>query len=154
MMDEVEVAGLRIAFEREGNGPPLLLLSGFVGDGRGTWGGQIDGLRDEFAVMAWDPPGVGRSSDPPAWFRLPDYADCLAQFVDALGLGRPHVVGRSFGGALALELYRRILRSPRRSSWPAPTQDGLARSRPPWPSNGWGNASPQPTCLRTSSWRR
>jgi pimeloyl-ACP methyl ester carboxylesterase len=38
---------------------------------------------------------------------MPDYADCLAGFVEAIGLGLPHVVGLSFGGALALELYRR-----------------------------------------------
>lgn len=35
------------------------------------------------------------------------YADCLAGFVEGLGLGKPHVAGLSFGGALALELYRR-----------------------------------------------
>jgi pimeloyl-ACP methyl ester carboxylesterase len=38
---------------------------------------------------------------------LPDYADCLAEFVDALGLEKPHVLGLSFGSGLALELYRR-----------------------------------------------
>ena len=64
-------------------------------------------VSDEFAVVAWDAPGCGRSSDPPETFRLPEYADCLAAFVDALGLGRPHVLGLSFGGGLALELYRR-----------------------------------------------
>ena len=35
------------------------------------------------------------------------YADCLAGFVNALGLERPHVAGLSFGGALALELSHR-----------------------------------------------
>src|SRR5947199_5214681 len=38
---------------------------------------------------------------------MPDYADCLAGFVESLGLGRLYVAGLSFGGALALELYRR-----------------------------------------------
>jgi pimeloyl-ACP methyl ester carboxylesterase len=106
-VDQLEVEGLRIAFERVGEGPPLVLLHGFVGDGGGTWRHQIDGLSDEFTVVAWDAPGSGRSSDPPESFRMPDYADCLAGFVNALGLGRPHVAGLSFGGALALELYRR-----------------------------------------------
>jgi pimeloyl-ACP methyl ester carboxylesterase len=105
-MDEIEVAGLGIAFERRGEGPPLVLLHGFVGDSR-EWRRQIDDLSDEFTVVAWDAPGSGRSSDPPETFRLADYADCLAAFVDALGLARPHVAGLSFGGALALELYRR-----------------------------------------------
>ncbi len=35
------------------------------------------------------------------------YADSLAGFVEGLGLEKPHVAGLSFGGALALELYRR-----------------------------------------------
>lgn len=105
-MDQLEVEGLRIAYERAGEGPPIVLLHGFVGDSR-EWRRQIDGLSDEFTVVAWDAPGSGRSSDPPESFRMPDYADCLAGFVDALGLGRPHVAGLSFGGGLALELYRR-----------------------------------------------
>ena len=37
---------------------------------------------------------------------MPDYADCLARFIDALGLDRPHVLGLSWGSTLALELYR------------------------------------------------
>lgn len=105
-MDQLEVEGLRIAYERAGEGPPIVLLHGFVGDSR-EWRRQIDGLSDEFTVVAWYAPGSGRSSDPPESFRMPDYADCLAGFVDALGLGRPHVAGLSFGGGLALELYRR-----------------------------------------------
>jgi pimeloyl-ACP methyl ester carboxylesterase len=67
----------------------------------------------KFTVVAWDAPGFGRSSDPPETFRLPDYADCLAAFVDALGLELPHVLGLSFGGGLALELYRRKPALPR-----------------------------------------
>lgn len=103
---QVEVDGLRIAFQRKGNGPPVLLLHGFVGDSR-EWRHQLDGLSDAFSVVAWDAPGSGRSSDPPETFRMPDFADALARFVSALDMGRPHVVGLSFGGALALELYRR-----------------------------------------------
>jgi pimeloyl-ACP methyl ester carboxylesterase len=106
-VEQVEIKGLRIAYERAGEGPPLLLLQGFVGDARSTWRRQIDDLSDDFTVVAWDVPGAGRSSDPPDSFTLPDYADCLAGFVDALGLGRVHMIGLSFGGALALEFYRR-----------------------------------------------
>jgi pimeloyl-ACP methyl ester carboxylesterase len=106
-MDAFHVGGLRIAYERAGDGPPLVLVHGYVGDGPTTWRSQIDALSDEFTVVAWDGPGAGRSSDPPDHWRLHDYADCLAAFVEALGLGRPHVAGLSFGGGLALELYRR-----------------------------------------------
>jgi pimeloyl-ACP methyl ester carboxylesterase len=64
-------------------------------------------------VIAWDAPGFGRSDDPPSSFRMADFADHLARFIEVLGLGRPHVLGLSFGGSLALELYRRHPDTPR-----------------------------------------
>ncbi len=105
-MDDIEVDGLRIGFERAGSGPPLVLLHGGFSDRR-AWRRQIDDLADGFTVVAWDAPGYGDSADPPETFRLPDYADVLAGLIDVLALGRPHVLGLSFGGGLALELYRR-----------------------------------------------
>lgn len=100
------MGGLHIGYEREGHGPPVVLLHGFVGDSR-EWRRQLDALSDEFTVIAWDAPGAGRSSDPPAPFDMSDYADCLAGFIRTQQLERVHVVGLSFGGALALELFRR-----------------------------------------------
>lgn len=105
-MDHVEVAGLRIAYQRRGDGHPLVLLHGAVSDSR-VWRVQLEELADTFTVVAWDAPGCGGSSDPPETFRLPEYAECLAGFVDALDLRRPHVLGHSWGSGLALELYRR-----------------------------------------------
>jgi pimeloyl-ACP methyl ester carboxylesterase len=106
-MDQVEVDGLRIAYTRAGAGPPLILLHGYVGDATATWRSQLDGLSDQFTVVAWDAPGAGGSADPPEPFGLNNYADCLAGFIRRLGVERPHVVGLSFGGILALELHRR-----------------------------------------------
>jgi pimeloyl-ACP methyl ester carboxylesterase len=105
-MDQVQVGGLRVAYRRAGQGAPLVLLHGGLADSR-EWRRQLEGLADEFAVVAWDAPGCGGSSDPPAEWRLPDYADCLAGFIHTLDLRRPHVGGLSWGGGLALELYRR-----------------------------------------------
>ena len=101
---QIEIKGLRIAYQRAGTGPPLVLLHGMGLDSQ-EWRRQLDELSDEFTVLAWDTPGSGHSSDPPGSFRHPDYADCLAAFIKALGLERPHVLGLSFGGGLALELY-------------------------------------------------
>jgi pimeloyl-ACP methyl ester carboxylesterase len=106
-MDMIEVDGLQIAYERAGSGPTLVLLHGYVGDGPTTWRRQLDGLCDEFTMIAWDAPGVGGSTDPPESFGMAGYADCLAGFIDALRIERPHVVGLSFGGALALGLFGR-----------------------------------------------
>ncbi len=128
-MDHVESLGLRIAFEQRGEGAPLLLLHGAFSDRR-AWRRQLDALSDEHRVVAWDAPGCGRSDDPPASFRLPEYADCLAGFIEALELGRPHVLGSSFGGGLALELYRRHPGLPR-TLLLASAYAGWAGSLPP-----------------------
>ena len=112
-MDQVEVDGLRIAYERAGHGVPLVLVHGYVGDGRSCWHRQIDALSDDFTVVAWDAPGAGRSSDPPERFGMAGYADCLAAFIERVGLGQPHVAGLSFGGALAVELFARHPAIPR-----------------------------------------
>ncbi len=106
-MATVEVEGLRVGYERVGDGPPVVLLHGYVGDGPTTWRGQLDALGGEFTLIAWDAPGAGRSSDPPETFSMAGFADCLAGFIAELGLVRPAVIGLSFGGALAIELARR-----------------------------------------------
>jgi pimeloyl-ACP methyl ester carboxylesterase len=104
-MDRVVVNGLDVAFQRQGEGPDLMLLHGAACDSR-VWRMALETLSDAFTVVAWDTPGCGQSSDPPEHFRLPDFADCLGRFIDALGLQRPHILGHSWGSALALELYR------------------------------------------------
>lgn len=111
-MESVEVRGLKIAFQRKGAGPALVLLHGAVSDSR-EWHRQIDSLSEDFTVVAWDAPGCGRSSDPPETFRLPDYADCLAGLIEKLELERPCVLGLSFGGGLAIEFFGRYPHVPR-----------------------------------------
>jgi pimeloyl-ACP methyl ester carboxylesterase len=106
-VETVVVDGLHVGFERAGSGPAVVLLHGYVGDGPATWRPQLDALADGFTVIAWDAPGAGASSDPPESFGMAGYADFLAHFVDALGLDRPHLVGLSFGGALALAFAHR-----------------------------------------------
>ena len=98
--------GLRIAYERVGQGPPLIFVHGAADDSR-IWRPQLKELADEFTVVAWDEPGSCRSSDLPEGFALADFADCLAALIDALELGPAHVAGLSWGGTVVLELYRR-----------------------------------------------
>lgn len=75
-MDQVDVAGLRVAMRRAGEGLPLVLVHGAVCDSR-VWRHQFEDLSDEFTVVAWDAPGCGQSADPPEAWRLAEYADCL-----------------------------------------------------------------------------
>jgi len=127
--DQIEVDGLRIAYRRAGDGAPLVLPHGGPLDGR-EWRRQLEDLSNAFTVVAWDQPGCGRSQDPPERFRSPEYADCLAGFIEVVGLQRPHVVGLSFGAVLALELFRRHPRIPR-SLVLASAYAGWAGSFPP-----------------------
>lgn len=107
----VQVGDVRIAYTAAGGGPPLVLLHGGWSDKR-FWRQQLEGLADDFTVIAWDAPGCGGSSDPPADWRMSDYADCVAAWLGSIGIERPHVLGLSWGGTLALELYRRHPRVP------------------------------------------
>jgi len=68
-MEMVEVVVLHIAHDRAGSGPALVLLHGYVGDVPTTWRRQLDGLSDEFTVIAWDAPGAGRVNRPARAFR-------------------------------------------------------------------------------------
>lgn len=107
MMDTVEVNGLRIAFQRVGSGPPLVLLHGILGDSR-DWRPQLEDLSDAFDVIAWDAPGCGQSSDPSEnGFGTAGYADSLVGLIKALGVAPAHIAGLSWGGGLALELFDR-----------------------------------------------
>jgi pimeloyl-ACP methyl ester carboxylesterase len=92
VVDAVDVGGLRIAFQREGRGPPLELLHGFVGDGSAL------GLSARGAVRRVHRYRLGWSrSRPfislPESFRLADYAECLSGFLRALDLAHPYVAG-------------------------------------------------------------
>jgi len=104
-MDTVEVAGLRIRYQRVGQGPPLVLLHGAYEDSR-IWRRQLDALSDEFTVFAWDAPGCGGSDDPPPDFTGRDLGDALAGFLREAVPGKPHILGLSMGSGIALELYR------------------------------------------------
>jgi pimeloyl-ACP methyl ester carboxylesterase len=128
-MDRIEIGGLRIAYERAGKGPALLLLHGAYCDSR-VWRWQLEELSDDFTVVAWDAPGCGLSSDPSETWRLTEYADCLAAFIEALGLKRLHVLGLSFGAVLALGLYREHPKIPE-SLVLASAYAGWAGSLPP-----------------------
>ena len=80
-----------------------------------------------FTVVARDAPGSGRSSDPPATFRLRVQTASSASSTDS-AWGGPHVLGLSFGGGWRWSCTAGIRRSPRRWCWLM--QDGTAPCEP------------------------
>lgn len=99
-------AELEIFFETEGEGPPLLLLSG-TGHDHTFWSGQLALLAGEFRCIVVDNRGVGKSSTPPFEYTLADMADDAACVLEAAGASQAHVMGFSMGGHIAQELALR-----------------------------------------------
>ena len=106
-MLRTDIKGLSVVYQRAGRGPAVVLLHGLTQDSR-AWLPQVADLSDRFTVIAWDAPGAGQSSDPPAGFAMGDWADALAALLDAESIAHAHVVGLSWGGVLAQALYDRF----------------------------------------------
>jgi pimeloyl-ACP methyl ester carboxylesterase len=69
----------------------------------------IDRLAGERDVIAIDLPGFGESPMPPVRMRAGagSLTDLVTDFLDDLGVERPHVAGNSLGGWISLELAKR-----------------------------------------------
>ena len=96
-----EVDGLTLHYVAEGRGPAVVLVHGLGGFAE-SWRHNIAALARTATVYAVDLPGFGRSSKPPARYRLGDAVRALHGFVQAMGLGRVAIVGHSMGGAVGL----------------------------------------------------
>ncbi len=98
---------MRLNHYRVGSGEPLVLVHG-IGSQWQVWSPVIGRLARERDVVALDMPGFGAS--PPHPPGTPAGAESLtrlvAEFLDELGLERPHVAGNSLGGWVALELAK------------------------------------------------
>ena len=94
--------------------PPVVFLHG-VGANSMHWRFQFAGLSDTFRIVAWNAPGYmlsdGFKSEAPD---CQDYADALADFLDAVKLDKVNVVGNSFGSRVgqcfALHHPHRVLK--------------------------------------------
>ncbi|MFF4625166.1 alpha/beta fold hydrolase [Nonomuraea jabiensis] len=99
------LAPMTVAYERRGTGEPVVLLHG-IGSNRQAWDAVMPLLTVEREVITVDLPGFGDSPDLPDGLPhdLPTVVASLGAVFSALGLKRPHVVGHSMGGLIALRL--------------------------------------------------
>jgi pimeloyl-ACP methyl ester carboxylesterase len=99
------VGGQTVHVEQRGSGDPVLLLHGF-GESTFTWRLVAPALAERFHVIAVDLNGFGYTDRPrdPAAYTLDGQQRLVLGVLDALGVDRAHVVGHSYGGALALWL--------------------------------------------------
>jgi poly(3-hydroxyoctanoate) depolymerase len=96
---QLRIDGLRIHAQIRGEGEPLLLYSGIWGE-VGLWERLLPQLSG-FRTIAFDPPGIGRSQMPGFPLTMPALARFGTAVLDELGIDSAHMLGASFGGALA-----------------------------------------------------
>ncbi|WP_432541806.1 alpha/beta fold hydrolase [Kineococcus sp. SYSU DK002] len=100
-MPSLDLRGIPSHVETAGAGEPLVLLHGGFCSLE-TMRPIGDALADAFTVHAAERPGHGRTPDREGPFSYDDgVLDTLA-LLDALGVGRAHLVGFSDGGVIAL----------------------------------------------------
>jgi 3-oxoadipate enol-lactonase len=98
------VGELSVWYERRGEGPRVLFISGSGGDLR-TKPTVFDGpLVRAFDLLAYDQRGLGQTSKPDGPYTMAEYGDDAAGLLDHVGWDRCMVVGISFGGMVAQEL--------------------------------------------------
>ncbi len=95
-----------LAYDRTGDGPPLLLIHG-LGSNRRVWDAPLGLLEREREVIAVDLPGFGESAVLNVTPTPSALADALEATIADLGLVAPAVAGNSLGGLISLELARR-----------------------------------------------
>jgi 3-oxoadipate enol-lactonase len=84
-MPRAAIGDIEIYYERQGEGPPLLFISGTGGDLR-VKPNIFDGpFVKAFDVLAYDQRGLGQSSKPDAPYSMAGYGDDAARLMDHVG---------------------------------------------------------------------
>ena len=100
----VRAGGHLLAYQEAGpaDAPVVILLHGLASDAD-TWDKAIGRLAERgLRVLAVDLLGHGASDKPDNDYLLVDFAESLAQYMDALGIASATLCGHSFGGAIAM----------------------------------------------------
>ena len=100
---QIDTGGASVHVWVGGQGPPVLLIHGFGGDGLWTWRQQLEALAAQHTVIVPDLLWFGASTSPapPA---LDAEAAAMIGVLDALNVPRADVVGISYGGFVTLTL--------------------------------------------------
>ncbi|MGH3635590.1 MAG: alpha/beta fold hydrolase, partial [Mycobacterium sp.] len=103
----IDIDGISTNYHDAGDGTPVVLIHG-SGPGVSAWANWrpvIPGLAEHFRVLAPDIVGFGYTETPADFSYEPArWVEHLRGFLDALDIPRAHLIGNSFGGALALHL--------------------------------------------------
>ena len=93
--------GVRLGYERQGSGTPLLLIHGFPLD-HTVWQPLVHYLGGNFDMLMPDLRGFGQSDLPEGEYGLTDMATDLVGLLDQLHITKTYLAGHSMGGYVAL----------------------------------------------------
>ena len=110
-MPMARVGDANIEYYAEGNGPPLLLISGFTAQASGWSGPFVELLQRQFTTIRYSHRGTGTSDRLTGDITLSELANDAAGLLSALDIDTAHVLGVSMGGMIAQEL---VLSHPQR----------------------------------------
>lgn len=99
-LKEAQVGRYSLRYVDEGTGPAVVLIHGLAGD-YSAWTAQIEALRTNFRVIAFDNRGAGKSTQIDEPVSTADLAADTLGLMDYLEVARAQIVGRSMGGAVA-----------------------------------------------------
>ena len=107
-MPEARVNGIRLYYEEHGEGAPIVCIHG-AGSTALMWADAVEELARLGRVIAYDRRGCTRSERPEPYERtsVAEQADDAAALLDALAATPAVVIGRSYGGAVAIDLALR-----------------------------------------------
>lgn len=110
----ISANGIQTNYHDQGSGAPVVLIHG-SGPGVTAWANwrlTIPALASRFRVLAPDMVGFGYTERPQGvHYDMDTWVSHVLGFLDALKIDKAHVIGNSFGGALALAL---AIRAPQR----------------------------------------
>ena len=107
-MPERRVHGIRLYYEEHGSGAPIFCIHGTSSSAL-VWGDAVRELARLGRVIAYDRRGCTRSERPEPYERtsVAEQADDAAALLDALAAAPAVVIGRSYGGEVAIDLALR-----------------------------------------------
>jgi pimeloyl-ACP methyl ester carboxylesterase len=95
--------GIRIHYEEQGSGDPLILIMGLGAPGS-RWEEHAAAYQEHFRCILVDNRGAGESDRPLGPYTTKTMADDTAGLMTALGIEKARIAGISMGSAIAQEL--------------------------------------------------
>lgn len=110
---ETVIKGLKINYIDEGAGEPVLFLHGW-GSSILPFTNLINTLKPTHRVVALDFPGCGQSQTMETPWDINDYCNFVLEFIKAIGLENPTLIGHSHGGRVILKLLGEKMLNPKK----------------------------------------